>query len=856
MRQKELQKHLAEYQGLKPKKTVKTSKRQYRLEKKAFKQLKANKADKEALTEAKRQVTLKKRVYQHQVKRNGGSRKAKLAKKAHASSRKLAESAVADHDVMGDVASKRQSIRKAKYSFHKSKQLAKGAGKVGSYTVKAGYGLSNRFYNKVGGRGFARTPKADRWETALARRIKRLRMRIGRTKALKAGKTTFRVITFLTNPIKHILTNPLSLSSYVIVFVMMSLLALFMSDTGAMQQDEFALNKSWLHFSQMDRHHSNDKVDYWTAIDDVLHYTNFVYGDYVQEDTWGSDDDLKTRVAQYSPGATRKTDSVEHMSDMERQLWKALNGDKDHLKTMVDLYGSTSGSSYWRLSKERLSEYQELLEVAKEEGYYTAYQELENILYTDKERGYNDPLVITKRFGYVTDTKIYHKTIIQATKGKQLYAAMAGVVNLEGNNLTIETGEARFTYYDVSGLRVKTGDTVDTAQAIAVVANDNGQTISYQKQEEKATKDTKAKWTYVNAGFYFPRVTYNQTTSVMSDLEITGDLANRAKAVYDHIKKKIPKATDNGIAAMLGNFATESYIKAKRAESDYLNPPIGASSSSWDDDNWLNMGYAQGASVGSLVKHRGLGLGQWTDTFDGANRNTLLREYAASRGKKWYDLEIQIDFILEGDNPYYRQIAMGILTSNSDVATLTKRFLNQWEGNAGDKLLERQHHAEQMLMYFKMAVVGGGSLASSWNFPEAYRSKLEHPPTQAAMTTQQGSGYPVGQCTWYAYNRLVELGSIKDLSGAYGYLGNGQDWVRNLVAKGWRYSPTPIKGAVVSTAGGFDGTFAVWGHVGIVEVVNPDGSFLVSELNYAGIQDRIHYRVCRAAPFYSFATPN
>ncbi|HEL0247738.1 TPA: CHAP domain-containing protein, partial [Streptococcus equi subsp. zooepidemicus] len=63
------------------------------------------------------------------------------------------------------------------------------------------------------------------------------------------------------------------------------------------------------------------------------------------------------------------------------------------------------------------------------------------------------------------------------------------------------------------------------------------------------------------------------------------------------------------------------------------------------------------------------------------------------------------------------------------------------------------------------------------------------------------------------------------------------------------------KGAVVSTAGGFDGTYPQWGHVGIVEVVNPDGSFLVSELNYAGIQDSIHYRVCQSAPFYSFATP-
>ncbi|WP_153054761.1 hypothetical protein, partial [Streptococcus suis] len=84
--------------------------------------------------------------------------------------------------------------------------------------------------------------------------------------------------------------------------------------------------------------------------------------------------------------------------------------------------------------------------------------------------------------------------------------------------------------------------------------------------------------------------------------------------------------------------------------------------------------------------------------------------------------------------------------------------------------------------FLTQQIVGEGGVASSWNFPEAYRSQVTIFPSQAALTTQAGSGYPPGQCTWYSYNRLVELGSITDLSGSYGYLGNGQDWVRNLVA--------------------------------------------------------------------------
>ena len=54
----------------------------------------------------------------------------------------------------------------------------------------------------------------------------------------------------------------------------------------------------------------------------------------------------------------------------------------------------------------------------------------------------------------------------------------------------------------------------------------------------------------------------------------------------------------------------------------------------------------------------------------------------------------------------------------------------------------------------------------------------------------------------------------------------GQDWVASLVAKGWRYSTSPTKGAVVSVLGGFGGTPGEYGHVAIVEAVNTDGSSL------------------------------
>ena len=40
-----------------------------------------------------------------------------------------------------------------------------------------------------------------------------------------------------------------------------------------------------------------------------------------------------------------------------------------------------------------------------------------------------------------------------------------------------------------------------------------------------------------------------------------------------------------------------------------------------------------------------------------------------------------------------------------------------------------------------------------------------------------------------------------------------------------------------------------------VEHVNDDGSFLISELNYTFVQDKVHWRVVNNASYYSFAMP-
>lgn len=106
------------------------------------------------------------------------------------------------------------------------------------------------------------------------------------------------------------------------------------------------------------------------------------------------------------------------------------------------------------------------------------------------------------------------------------------------------------------------------------------------------------------------------------------------------------------------------------------------------------------------------------------------------------------------------------------------------------------------------------------------------PPTRSSATylavrptIYAGNGYAYGYCTWYAYNRRAELG--RPIGSNWG---NASTWATYARAAGFRVDKTPEPGAVFQTTAGWGGA----GHVGIVEKVNGDGSFVTSEMNYGG----------------------
>jgi peptidoglycan hydrolase CwlO-like protein len=93
----------------------------------------------------------------------------------------------------------------------------------------------------------------------------------------------------------------------------------------------------------------------------------------------------------------------------------------------------------------------------------------------------------------------------------------------------------------------------------------------------------------------------------------------------------------------------------------------------------------------------------------------------------------------------------------------------------------------------------------------------------STLSTSNGGGYSGGmQCTDYATAKT-----------GIGGLGNAAEWTATAQNKGYDVSKTAKPGAVAVFAPGQAGASS-YGHVAVVDSVNPDGSVSISEANYNG----------------------
>ena len=126
----------------------------------------------------------------------------------------------------------------------------------------------------------------------------------------------------------------------------------------------------------------------------------------------------------------------------------------------------------------------------------------------------------------------------------------------------------------------------------------------------------------------------------LGSFSIGGDLAERAKALAGGLKQLDPKATKNGIAAVLGNW---------NFESGGLNP-VAVNSSG-------------GAS----------GLGQWL-----GGRKANLIAYARRHGTSWKNAGTQLSFAVKGEGSD-SAILRSVLEGTGSVASLANKFSSEWE---------------------------------------------------------------------------------------------------------------------------------------------------------------------------------
>lgn len=731
-----------------------------------------------------------------------------------------------------------RSIRDIQQVTRKTVNYSKFTYRGGKATVKATRGtyrfgknritnLRERTANFRAGRGFRLNDRKRHVNQRIKRYIQRMKQNL-----VNSFKNTVNFIKSIPQIIQAFIANPINwlIAGGVLLLILMFSAFMSVSSRVLIQQDEFELTKAYQHMTWEDSENSiksTNGATYYTKIDDVMTYMNYRFQDYrlsdrTSESISSQDQELNSTTGFTSSSST--TGQNETYKQYLSQLWKDLNGG-DSIKSMASLYKE---NGKYGLTKEQIEE----LDEYKESGAYLGLYELDNPF---QGQTVDDVLTMTYRYGYYnTDGKSamsYH-IILEAKQGQVIVAPMDGYIKLDGDDVLIVSSEgkiveARLRMKDIATGRVQEGQKIYTGEIIGETKSDQGLKVYYQKYN-----DDKEKLVYVNPAFYFPNVVQVQTTILPSIGQFQGDEVGRAKQVYDFLKAK--GASNQFIAAVLGNWSVESSVTSKRAEGDYLSPPVGATESSWDDEAWLSTG---GPAIYNgrypNIIHRGLGLGQWTDTADGSVRHTLLRNYATSKGKKWYDLDLQLEFMMEGDSPYYTNWVKKHMTDTGSPATLAQLFLIYWEGNAGDKLLERQSRAIEWFYQIEkgFSQAAAGTAKVDVKSLESIRGDLYDGIVPGGGDDM---GYPWGQCTWGVAKRMNQLGlQLKGRDGSkipiISTMGNGMDWVATASRLGGETGNIPRDGAIISFNLGNQ-----YGHVALVEKVYADGSFLISETNYNG----------------------
>ena len=146
----------------------------------------------------------------------------------------------------------------------------------------------------------------------------------------------------------------------------------------------------------------------------------------------------------------------------------------------------------------------------------------------------------------------------------------------------------------------------------------------------------------------------------------------------------------------------------------------------------------------------------------------------------------------------------------------------------------------------------------------SYQSPTSRATSSATVATTQtssytyttGGGFPAvdpsyraalnggyfGQCTYYVFNRMAQVGTPI----GHSMMGNAAEWPAYARSYGYSVSNSPSAGSAIVFQQGLAGADPTYGHVAFVEAVNADGSLYISEMNVQGL-NVISYRTISAS---------
>lgn len=152
------------------------------------------------------------------------------------------------------------------------------------------------------------------------------------------------------------------------------------------------------------------------------------------------------------------------------------------------------------------------------------------------------------------------------------------------------------------------------------------------------------------------------------------------------------------------------------------------------------------------------------------------------------------------------------------------------------------------------------STASTSTASTSTASSSTSTPAPAAQTSSYtytaGGGFPAvdpsfraslnggyfGQCTYYVFNRMAQVGTPI----GHSMMGNAAEWPSYARSYGYSVSHSPSAGSAIVFQQGLAGADPTYGHVAFVEAVNADGSLYISEMNVRGL-NVISYRTISAS---------